>query len=95
MKVMKEGTLDAKQQLNEVAQTSEPSLLGMTPGNIDGIKSYPVTYAAPKIKKVYIKKLKKAEILKQEKLIVKIWEVTKMDILSDGLKDCSIQKETE
>uniref|UniRef100_A0ABM5EVU5 Uncharacterized protein isoform X5 n=1 Tax=Pogona vitticeps TaxID=103695 RepID=A0ABM5EVU5_9SAUR len=31
MKVMKEGTLDAKQQLNEVAQTSEPTLLGMTP----------------------------------------------------------------
>ena len=41
MKVMKEETLGAKQQLNEVAQTSEPILLGMTSGNIDGIKSSP------------------------------------------------------
>ena len=54
-----------------------------------------MTYAASKIKKHYVKNLKKAEILKQEKLIGETWEMTKMDILSDGLKECSIQKKTE
>ena len=38
-----------------------------------------------------LKNLREVEILKQEILIVKIWEVEKM---SDGLKDCSNQKET-
>ena len=94
MKVTKEGTVDAKQNLNEAVQTLEPSLLGMTPGNINGLESYPVTYAASKIKKHYVN-LKEAEILKPENVMVKIWEVKKMDILSDGLKDCSIQKEIE
>ena len=77
MKGMKEGTVDAKQNLNEAVQTLEPSVLGMTPGNINGIESYPVTYAASKIKKHYVKNLKEAEILKPENLMVKIWEVKK------------------
>ena len=56
MKVTKEGTVDAKQNQNEAVQTLEPSLLGMTPGNINGIERYPVTYATSKIKKHYVKK---------------------------------------
>ena len=95
MKGTKEGTVDAKQNLNEVVQTLESSVLDMTPGNMNAVESYPVTHAASKIKKHYDKNLKEAEILKPDNLMVKIWEVKKMDILSDGLKDCSIQKETE
>ena len=44
---------------------------------------------------LYAKNWKKSEIPKQEELIEKIREATKMDILSEVLKDCPIQKATE
>ena len=49
---MKERSSDVKQQLNEAVLTPELLLLSTMPGNIDGIKSYPVSYLATTVRKL-------------------------------------------
>ena len=52
---MKEKPSDVKQQLKETVQTPELFLLSVMPGNIDEIKSYPVSYLATIVRKGDVK----------------------------------------
>ena len=47
---MKERSSDAKQQLSETVITPEQPLLSKIPGNIDGIKNYPVIYSITRVR---------------------------------------------
>ena len=58
-------------------------------------KKYIVVYIVTAARILYAKNWKSPMVPKQEDLIEKIWEIAEMDILSEVMKDCPIQKATE
>ena len=103
--LMEEETSEVEPQLKE---TPELCVLSAMPGNIKGIKCYPVNYLATTVRKCEVKngitvmdlsspskKWKKIESQKQKKHIEKIWEMIEMYTLSGLLNVCPKQKEIE
>ena len=67
----------------------------MIPDNIDKTKEYIVIYIVIAARILYAKNWKSPTVPKQEDLIEKIRETAEMDILSEVMKDCPLQKATE
>ena len=67
----------------------------MIPDNIDKAKKAIATYIVTAARILYVKNWKSQMIMKQEGLIEKIRETAEMDILSEVLKDCPLQKATK
>ena len=77
------------------ANISGTILLSIIPDNINKTKKYLVIYIVTAARILYAKNWKKSVTPEQEELIEKIRKVAEMDILSEVLKDCPIQKATE
>ena len=79
----------------KVLLTPELFLLSMIPDNIDKAKKCIVIYIVTAARILYAKNWKSPMVPKQEDLTEKIRETAEMDILSEVMKDCSLQKASE
>ena len=66
----------------------------MIPDNIDKTKEYIVIYIVTAARILYAKNWKSPTVPKQD-LIEKILETAEMNILSEVMKDCPLQRATE